>query len=251
MAVEPNNPFVTGTMITDKTQFIGRRREIAAIISRIRNSDSVSVIGERRIGKSSLLYYLLLTGNERLDDLTKTRYQFLYLDTTSSLYITPADFVMEILTQLQTGFDVNEVNTNPHKALTRGLQKFRQSSRIPVLLLDEFEKLTEKGSLYTDAFFENLRSCCNSHLSIVVSASRITLKDLFTKNVLTSGFWNIFTNISLEEFSNEEVLEFLFHFWKGKLTPALHEQVFLLTYPSSHPLVFRLCEKSVKNHCIY
>lgn len=49
------NPFTNRGMITKENEFVGREREISDILARIRNGNSVSVVGERRIGKSSLL----------------------------------------------------------------------------------------------------------------------------------------------------------------------------------------------------
>ncbi len=74
------NPFTNRSTIREEENFIGREQEITNILSRVRNGDSVSVVGKRRIGKSSLLYHLFLTGNKRLDDTVKTRFKFIYLD---------------------------------------------------------------------------------------------------------------------------------------------------------------------------
>ena len=53
----PINPYLNRTAIKDDRGFFGRRRELATIFSRIdaREPQSVSIVGERRIGKSSLL----------------------------------------------------------------------------------------------------------------------------------------------------------------------------------------------------
>ena len=52
------NPFTNRGMINKENEFVGREREISDILARIRNGNSVSVVVERRIGKSSLLYHL-------------------------------------------------------------------------------------------------------------------------------------------------------------------------------------------------
>ena len=58
------SPFTIGPMITKSEEFIGRKAEVNHIITRLRTMQSCSVIGERRIGKSSLLYYLSQTGGQ-------------------------------------------------------------------------------------------------------------------------------------------------------------------------------------------
>jgi ABC-type phosphate/phosphonate transport system ATPase subunit len=80
MANIPNNPFTNRSTIRNEHDFVGREQEITNILSRVRNGDSVSVVGDQRIGKSSLLYHLFLTGNKRLDDAAKIRFKFIYLD---------------------------------------------------------------------------------------------------------------------------------------------------------------------------
>jgi hypothetical protein len=51
------SPFTIGPTITKPEEFIGRKAEVNHIITRLRTMQSCSVIGARRIGKSSLLHY--------------------------------------------------------------------------------------------------------------------------------------------------------------------------------------------------
>ncbi|HEY7544350.1 MAG TPA: ATP-binding protein, partial [Blastocatellia bacterium] len=55
-----SNPYLNRVAIKDPRQFFGRAREVSKIFSRIGASrpQSISVVGERRIGKSSLLQYI-------------------------------------------------------------------------------------------------------------------------------------------------------------------------------------------------
>src|SRR5260370_41708320 len=50
------NPFTYGNPISDPKRFFGRRKEIDQVFSRLRNAEfeSSSIVGERRIGKTSL-----------------------------------------------------------------------------------------------------------------------------------------------------------------------------------------------------
>ncbi|HOT02427.1 MAG TPA: ATP-binding protein, partial [Acidobacteriota bacterium] len=54
------NPYLDRVAIRDIHRFFGRRREVTRIFSRIgaARPQSVSVVGERRIGKSSLLNHI-------------------------------------------------------------------------------------------------------------------------------------------------------------------------------------------------
>ena len=52
-----DNPFTYGNPISNPQRFIGRRREIEQAFSRLLNAEgeSTSIVGKRRIGKTSLL----------------------------------------------------------------------------------------------------------------------------------------------------------------------------------------------------
>jgi uncharacterized protein len=54
------NPFTFGNPIKDPARFYGREADIRQITNRLLSSahESTSIIGERRIGKTSLLYHL-------------------------------------------------------------------------------------------------------------------------------------------------------------------------------------------------
>jgi len=55
-----HNPFTYGNPISDPHRFVGREREVGQIFGRLRNEEfeSSSLVGDRRIGKTSLLKYL-------------------------------------------------------------------------------------------------------------------------------------------------------------------------------------------------
>ncbi len=50
-----HSPFTIGSIIQNPEAFIGRAAELNHILTRLRTMQSCSVVGERRIGKSSLL----------------------------------------------------------------------------------------------------------------------------------------------------------------------------------------------------
>ena len=53
-----DNPFYHRGAIRRKEDFVGRSTELSQILGLLRNGQSVSLIGPRRIGKSSLLLHL-------------------------------------------------------------------------------------------------------------------------------------------------------------------------------------------------
>ncbi|MEO1427921.1 MAG: ATP-binding protein [Cyanobacteria bacterium J06633_8] len=62
------NLFIAGPMLQYPEQFVGRKQELRAIVSRMEGSQptSLNIVGEHQIGKSSLLYYFFLTWEQRV-----------------------------------------------------------------------------------------------------------------------------------------------------------------------------------------
>ncbi|UCE06196.1 MAG: ATP-binding protein [bacterium] len=85
------NPFYYGGIIKESRLFVGRKREVAEIVEAIATSTSVSIIGERRIGKSSLLRYLADPSVEQKNGLDISRYVFSYFDFLGYPSITPTE----------------------------------------------------------------------------------------------------------------------------------------------------------------
>ncbi|MBC8457454.1 MAG: ATP-binding protein, partial [Deltaproteobacteria bacterium] len=61
-----DNPFYERGMIRDPARFFGRQQELREIFDLLRTGQNVSVVGDSKIGKSSLLYYIYTTGGDRL-----------------------------------------------------------------------------------------------------------------------------------------------------------------------------------------
>ena len=77
-----SNPFTYGNPISDPRRFFGRAREVEQIFGRLRNEEfeSSSVVGDRRIGKTSLLNYLADPGVRAAHGLKSEYYSFFYVD---------------------------------------------------------------------------------------------------------------------------------------------------------------------------
>lgn len=192
--VPGRNPYVTGPALPGNSPvFFGRTQNLHEILGSLRHPDKpgcVSLLGERRIGKSSLLnqVYQTLAPEPGLVSIhattqnwqEKTRKQFfsgLYAAIAGSLGLDPAgtvedypgfrDFIGELATERGARF---------------------------LLILDEFELMA--GNPEFDAqFFYQLRALADlpqyrfGHLV----ASRKPLKDLCDEHgIAASKFWNIF-----------------------------------------------------------
>lgn len=191
------NPYQVGGKIRDLNQFIGREREVRDILSRVATMQSVSIVGERRIGKSSLLLYLKENGKQLLDDET---IEFFYLDFQEPIN-SPDEFYLRAC-ELMNG------NQAERPVTFSAQDKFDSvvEGRKVVWCLDEFEQTIEED--FSADFFKHLRHLSQSgNLSLIV-ATQSPLDELYRlKQDMTSGFPNVFSTLRLGELTKEDAHE--------------------------------------------
>lgn len=233
------NPFIQRKTIRSPENFIGRKNEVRQILQRVAQQNSVGILGNRRIGKSSLLYYLYQKGNEYLRDVDKKVYHFLYLSGQDSEVNSKKDFMFNILKEIDIDHTKEDFESNPDKVFRNGLKTYAKKKCL-ILLLDEFEEWTNADS-FEDRFFKNLRFFCEQSWLTLITSSRKGLKDLTNEGNLTSPLWNIVYDVEIGEFSTQEMADFLLHYWnKDQLNATETEWDFLLDYPSLHPLILQI-----------
>jgi len=243
----PLNPFTNRGVITNPDEFFGREQEIGEIVSRLRAMASLSVVGERRIGKSSLLYHLYQTGWLRVDD---PAYCFFYLDLQDAQFHTAAGFLRAILRELKLDADA----VSDGQSLNRNLIAFseqvkareRDGQRI-VLCLNEFEATFKHPAEFTEDFFDHMRSQIDRRKFAVVTATGTPLKDLCLDGKLTSPFYNVFTVVELGDFTDDEVRAFLEHY-REKVFFTEKEMRFINSNLDRRPLKLQiLCDFVIRN----
>ena len=193
-------------MITNPNEFFGRKNELSTIFNRLSNLQSCDVFGERKIGKSSLLYYILLKLRDELGD----EYRVAYIDMQDPKYHTVEGFLKHSLHELRSNPEVispsNSLNENLI-AFSESIEELRRASK-PVLLIDECENMIKKLEFNND-LFDTMRSLGYQGNIAYVTASLHSLKRLCTEGNFTSPFYNIFSQVSLGRFSPGEASEFL------------------------------------------
>ncbi len=241
MPIVPN-PFTNRAMITAPEDFIGREQELYAILGRLRSLQSSSIVGERRIGKSSLLYHLARTGRERLGD---GSYRFCYLDLQDAHYHTANGFFRTTLSKLGLLADgIAETNTQNGNllAFTDALEVLARSGQRLVLCLDEFETTFKHPDEFDPDFFDHLRAQLNQRHFAFVTATQKPLQALCFEGKLTSPFYNVFTVTELGEFSEEEARQFIWTY-QDRVEFGNTELDFIWRHLDRHPLQLQiLCD---------
>lgn len=202
------NPYLNRVSIKDPAQFFGRSREVSKIFSRIGASrpQSISVVGERRIGKSSLLQFINHPEvRQRYLDRAES-YTFAFIDLQQKRRLTLSEFFVELfallaaatgdktLTKLKPSFD----------SVRTVLDNFRRDGRKLVVLFDEFDAITTNRAFDLE-FYSFLRSIANNYDVAYVTSSARDLQELcHTQLIADSPFFNIFTNVFLRAFTRKE-----------------------------------------------
>lgn len=211
------NPFTYGNPISDAGRFVGRQREVEQIFSRLRNVEfeSSSLVGERRIGKTSLLYFIADADVRRAHGLEPAEFIFVYidlalLDTTT----TPTRFWQYLLRQIvphlsETDAEplheaLREPNALDNFTLAEVFDRLDAQQRNVVLLLDEFENVTRNKN-FTPDFFYGLRSLAiHHHLALITSSRRELIELTHSDEIRSSPFFNIFANINVRLLTDDD-----------------------------------------------
>lgn len=251
------NPFFYGTPASLEN-FIGRRQVIRRIVGRLANhGQSTALVGEPRLGKSSLLHYLEAPA-QRVglygDHASQLIFSSLSSESLDSTF-TPARFWQQVLYPLQhqlidlaptTGlaqhYQLCQRNNFGVFTLENLFRSLHAHKHRLVLLLDEFDQLLHHPILNSAEFFGGLRALAsrsNGALVLVV-ASRLPLAVLNAEtqvfNPTGSPYFNIFAEFTLGSFTDAEV-HTLFERADSRFTPA--DRRYLTALAGHHPYLLQ------------
>jgi class 3 adenylate cyclase len=168
--VEPppgtGNPYLNRVMLPSAGMFFGREAQVRRIMGRLsaERPQSVSIVGERRIGKSSLLNHLASPATRLALQPDAERYLYLFLDFQQLRTIGETEFLGLIFaglrrqlgegSELEVGEDFDGLRALAEGVAAAGLRL--------VLLADEFESVTKNERLGAE-LYSFLRSLANNY----------------------------------------------------------------------------------------
>lgn len=246
------NPFTFGNPIKDSNRFFGRKQEIREIVNRLLSSahESTSIIGEGRMGSTSLLMYLQNREVAENFALTPDLFCLVYLDFQGT-ELTPARFwnrvlqgisrslvnpqLAEMTKQLQTREEVDLFDLEDY------FDRMKDTGLTTVLLMDEFENITKNQNIRND-FYGGLRALAIHHGLALIPATRSELRDLCSSvEIKGSPFFNIFANITLMPLPMEESEEMVDSYLeKGCLSFSQEDRTFILNMGGGHPYLLQI-----------
>jgi serine/threonine protein kinase len=239
-----DNPYsYLGKPIHRFQHFYGRKHELAKVADDVRNGQCISVIGIRRIGKTSLLFQLL-------DPDARSAYQLaddtlcVYVDCGRLATTPPGEVYAEIMRLVCRQFgkcrqaDLLESpgETLSYRGFEENILELRDAGLSLVLLLDEFERLGSNPHLDV-SFFVGLRALHIEHELTYVTASRRPIMELaFShQDVISSPFPNVFDSVRVGLFPESEARELIRA--GGVFSPEVED--FLLDLTGGHPLALQ------------
>ncbi len=193
--LSPNpNPYYAGRLVTDKAMFFGREEERQWLRTRLQNLGSSAIVGMRRSGKSSLLYYLChheFFGGNRPP-------LFAYLDLQDARYQTLPGLLNGALSQWAAALGQENIpQVTELAAFSTAVQRLVEHEHPLILCLDGFEQLTKRPEQFGDSLLESWHTLgSNGHLTFVTT-SRHPLAHLCKQSGLTSNFDSIFAQLEL------------------------------------------------------
>jgi len=197
------NPFVYGGAVRDDL-FVGRKDVIEAIVGRLGPElQSVSIVANRRMGKTSLLNLIW----RRYKQLLPAEHTWIvaYLDMMSARMRTPAD-AMRLLRQRIAASIKRDLWSERYDGqvavMAEKFEELAESNVRLVLCLDEWESVMAHREM--DIFLEQLRSSGSVGMLGMVVATAHELIDLKRSGMLGSPFDNIFETVYLGLMPQEE-----------------------------------------------
>ena len=186
------NPFNDIGCIDDPAQFFNRESEMKRTFDALAHNNCVSIVGDSKMGKSSLLCQVAKQGAAKINA------QFAYL-------------TLERVTSGSSFYEHACRVLGGNGMRNRDLARLIDSGQRKILCIDEMEKLCDKGfGDHIRSFLRGYADGANAPLKLVV-ASRRALAQLFPDDANnTSPLYNIFAEvINLPNFSRADCDRFL------------------------------------------
>ena len=240
------NPYFNRIAIKDQKYFFGRENEVRYIVSLLQNTQSCSIIGPRRIGKSSIINAISNPDMLKKNGLNPENYVFVFIDLEGLVDLTQSEFFYLIVEELRNHITDKDIRELLETVISKEDIRFIDLKKIfryltkmgkkVIFLFDEFELITNNKNLDFN-FFSGLRNLANSYKVGYITASHMPLLELtFSKQTLGSPFFNFFAQIEINLMSDNAINEII-TIPSGKHGLVFQENVkdFIINTAGLHP----------------
>ena len=208
------NPYTNRSTIRDPAMFFGRTSDLTRIYAMLANTQSVSIVGDRRIGKSSLLYCLARPEVQaRIGRYDFSNYFFIHIDLQGSVYKKAVEFLQYLLDKIRLQIKEDwlpaiDQAAESQDAFETTIGEINRRGFKLVLLMDEFDYVTRNERFNAD-FFSFMRYIATNYDLSIVTVSQKRLAELCHIGIADSPFFNIFAVVSLDALTGEEARELM------------------------------------------
>jgi hypothetical protein len=201
----PRNPYTKRSAILSPADFYGRERELSEIYSRVMDGMSVSLVGERRIGKSSILSALRFEEMRRAFDVPD-EVAFVHIDMQYISDCTEEVFLDYLLAQIAEELSIEVPPPRRHNLRTLA-RKLRSLNRRLVVVIDEFDVLVENQAIPPDLFAFLRALSSENELPYVIASREGSIDQLARDPAPGSAFLNIFSTVYVGPMPQDEAEE--------------------------------------------
>ena len=246
------NPFIFGKPVT-RENFYNRREEVEAAAGFLKRLQSFSVVGERRIGKTSFLEYILSKDVLQSYGIDPETHVLAYLSLSSLYSISKESLVSAIVKRIMEQTQVEADSPNVFDTLKTHIKTLTLNGRNLIIALDEFEVI---APILDSDFSHWLRFVFQEQNVVAITSSQTTVRELETSGGIASPLFNIFGNIFLRLFMRKETEDMITNmFHNGGIELEKEEVTFLADLSGGNPYFIQLTgyyyyEKKRKNRRI-
>jgi hypothetical protein len=209
-------PFNFSKLVIGKN-FYNRVSEIKKAIEYIKGNQCFSIIGEKRIGITSFLFYLLSKNVMKEYELNPNEYIPIYLNV-SKFRRSEEDLLNDIINRLKD-YVLIEINLDEtliekeelRKLFEKYVDHLSSLNKVIILAFDEFEVAIES---YDDSFQYWLRVILQEKEGIMAIITTHKFSRLDKTSNRASSLLNIFVNLHLGLFSEEESRKMIIDLFK-------------------------------------
>ncbi|MBM4165508.1 MAG: adenylate/guanylate cyclase domain-containing protein [Ignavibacteria bacterium] len=208
---QKKSPYQTGGKITSLEGFVGRQEEIRQIFELIasKSTRSISVVGERRMGITSMIYYLTHQEVRQHYLRNPQEYIFTYVECPKTPNFTLEEFFLALYFSLDKTGKMTQGIAPTYDGFRKLLGYIDRMQKCVVLIIDEIDNLAKNDS-FDMYFFDLLRFVDENYNIIEVVSSHLPLKAAIGhKEYPEKPFSEIFSTINLSHFSLVEAKELL------------------------------------------
>lgn len=255
------NPFVYGGPV-DVQRFVGREQEVNLVFEQVTNTGrgSVSIIGDRRIGKTSLLHYVAAPDVIRRWNLDEESSIFLFVDCEAITPLTTTRFWQDILYRLRRELDRRNRYSSLVSKITGLLgqadlriadiefliEDLHAEKLLLVILLDEFEwvvRTDPESEGRTRELLGGLRALINDAsraLSLIIATRRPLDEVCRDLRFMGSPFYNNFVYLHLRPFTLQEADSLLDQMLKDTgVVFSVADRALISELAGTHPLLLQ------------